>query len=293
MPTTDGHPSILSAFRRDVIALLALLGLLVCWAVYLFLFRDAIALYVSIVVTLAALSRVAWRVYALHQAPPVDEPAPVSKVVPTEAPEAASPKAAAESDGRNWLLERVRYYRGLGFFRQYSDLADKELAQRLKAAQRAKAGSPLAPGDPLADLHLLGHDGDRVWQKRVQDIIGAERQAYARMLSDWADISRGAFSPQNIVEHWATEAGPIEVTFELDGVRRTIWPNYLQGDIDLSILERVNDYVRESGYRFECHARSNGTVYVLVLTPEEKEQLTRERGWQFVDWDARGLTVFD
>ena len=205
----------------------------------------------------------------------------------------------AREDARGWLVQLVAYYRGLGFFAQDRDLSDEALAQRLAAAQRESGEPPFRSNDPLIDFRLLRHDRDRVWWGNPQANVVAEGvhlpdvppppdgRPYARLLCEWATISRGALVPRDVVEHWVTGAGPIEVTFALDGARRTLWPNYLEDRVDLSVLGRINDYIRGSGLRFECCEPLGRTAFVLVLASEEKERLVQERGWRFVDWDAR------
>ncbi len=81
------------------------------------------------------------------------------------------PKAAAQADDA-WLLETVRYYRDLDFFRQYRDLSDRELVRKLKKLRKEEFDEASFPMDRLADLWVLSLDKDRVfWGDLEADVF--------------------------------------------------------------------------------------------------------------------------
>jgi hypothetical protein len=43
------------------------------------------------------------------------------------------------------------------------------------------------------------------------------REAYLTTLTEWAQISRGAFAPEEIVERWHSEEGPADIEFVVGG----------------------------------------------------------------------------
>jgi len=199
------------------------------------------------------------------------------------------------------MIEAVRYYRGLDFFSQYSDLSDEALAERLVTVIEDEWGQTFTadPGGPrvvdewgetisspdsvpFADLSLLRADSTRVWWEDTEADVCKRNQVYVETLRAWADISRGAFSPQNIIEAWEDEAGPVSVTFMLDGVERRLQPEYLDDYIDMGIVVPINGWIRKTGYAIELYEAFDQTAFVVVLTPDEKRKLEQERSWRFV-----------
>lgn len=199
-----------------------------------------------------------------------------------------------------WMVEAVRYYRGVGFFSQYGALSDEALAEQAEAAVEDEWGDTFTMGQagpvvvdewgdtfrlpdhvPFAQLTLLRADATRVWWEDTEADVCATNQVYVETLRAWAGISRGAFSPQDVTETWESDEGPITVRFTLDGVERTLHPECLDDWLDLEILVPLNDWLRHTGYAFELYEAFDQTAFIVVLTPDEKARLERERGWRF------------
>src|SRR5438876_1070443 len=105
------------------------------------------------------------------------------------------------------LIEAVRYYRRLEFFREYSDLPDEALGQRLEALVENEWGETFTTNDtglqvvdewgetlvspenvPLAELTLLRADSTRVWWEDTEADVCRENQVYVETLRAWAGI---------------------------------------------------------------------------------------------------------
>jgi hypothetical protein len=103
---------------------------------------------------------------------------------------------------------------------------------------------------------------------------------YENTITEWANISNGAFSPTSIKETWKSDTGPITITFELEGQEISIQPEYTDDYIDTKILFQINELTKNSGKQFEMHKAFDQTAFIVCLTNEEKGALT-ERGWKF------------
>lgn len=186
-----------------------------------------------------------------------------------------------------WFPESVKYFRSMGFFDEYKSLTNKELENKLATLQ-AKDYSKLM----YNDFDLLN------WSKKIfwwisdfeKDVMKGGN-VYVKILKEWSNISRGIFRPENIKEIWESETGPIHVSFTLNKKTCTINPKYLDDYVDDTALKQiiilVNKILRESkyNYNFEICSRIPGErlegLCVIVLSPEEKQKLEKERDWKF------------
>ena len=132
MTSNDERPSWWSALERDVIALVALVVLVICWMIYLVL-RGPIAMVIALVATSGALGLIAWRLYVFAN-PPSEAQTVVSEKEPPPAAEPEQSPAEARDNERDWLVQLVAYYRGLDFFAQDREFSDEGLAQRALGA---------------------------------------------------------------------------------------------------------------------------------------------------------------
>lgn len=182
---------------------------------------------------------------------------------------------------RERLLDAADYYRRFGFFEADKGLTDEAFRQRF--VQWYKPASGEEPGifapdsnyGEYADLYLLAEDTSRVWLADPEADVGNGNEVYVKTLKAWSAISRGAFIPTDIEEHWASDEGPVTVTFTLNGQKKTLYPLYYNDFIDASIVNDLNGMIRSTGYQFA--KVELGEVFVTVLTAEEKLRLERER----------------
>jgi len=177
-------------------------------------------------------------------------------------------------------VKAVAFYRELGFFTAFGTMSHEECAQKLLLAHRSEWDVDLVSGDAYEDAVLLSYDGKRAWFEDTECDVCQENHTYQDVLADWAHVSRGAFRPTLVEEKWESERGPIEVSFTQDGNRRTLMPKWNEDYLDLSILTAINKIISPSGKAFCCLGIDQSAL-VVVLTPEERARIERERGWAF------------
>ena len=124
-------------------------------------------------------------------------------------------------------------------------------------------------------------DPDRVWWRDLEADVWSEGGLYASTLDEWAAISVGAFRPTGISETWASEEGPIRISFEMGGSTHILEPEYLEDWIDPRILEPINQLVAPTGRRFRMVSPFDQTAFVMALTDTEAAAL-EAAGWCFV-----------
>jgi hypothetical protein len=172
----------------------------------------------------------------------------------------------------------------MGFFAQYGNLSEAELARQVKSAVARDWDTPFperAMEDvQAADMFLLMADRNRAWYGDLERVYRGAN-AYVEVLREWSAISRGAFMPEAITETWKGDAGPVDVEFTLQGKRHRFM--HTGGDmIDTRILALINRLIVPSGYAFEACDNLGMPSFILVLTKPEKARLTAERKWRFV-----------
>jgi hypothetical protein len=83
-----------------------------------------------------------------------------------------------------------------------------------------------------------------------------------------------------VVEAWASETGPVTISFQMDGATHLLTPEYLEDWIDPRILEPIDALIAPSGRRFLMVAPFDQSAFVLALAGEEQAAL-EARGWCF------------
>lgn len=190
------------------------------------------------------------------------------------------------ASSQEWLLHTIRYFRSIGFFETHSHLSDHELAAMLRQWREKQWGKDFDPSSIFSELGLLSWDKDRVWWKDTEADVCSGRTAYKRTITEWSNISRGTFLPENIQETWRSEQGPIEISCIQRGRLVTLHPEYLEDYIDLGLLVQINALISDTGMQFELYKPFDQTGFVLTLTADEKRRLQTERGWHF----AKGIS---
>lgn len=176
-----------------------------------------------------------------------------------------------------WLISRTRFYQNFGFFENYTDLSDEELADQIIRLRRAETGGEIAQlFNEGYEWLLLGLDTKRVLSAAT-DILYAEEppeydfEAFVETIQQLSSISRGAFIPQNIREE---SSGTIE--FTLNGQSLSFVPEGLPDD-PLILASQINPMIAETGYQFKQWDLSPD-VLVFAMTTEEVDRL----GWRFL-----------
>lgn len=189
-------------------------------------------------------------------------------------------------DSGVWLWEAVPYFRALGFYPNEQHLSDGELIEHIRAYHSEDWDDLLLDAKDMAaaDLWLLTPDTSQTWFHDLEGVYRGESM-YTRSLEEWAVLSRGAFTPTEVAETWASEHGPVNVTFSFRGETHTfVHPDGDDDFIDLRIVRWINQLIQPSQYRLEACDSLGDCRFIVALTPEEKEQLKRERGWAFCDF---------
>ena len=193
----------------------------------------------------------------------------------------------ALDDPRTWLITSARYFQGLGFYTEYLDLSDDALLYAVRQAVRWHWDEPLPPEEvsrdlQLADMVLLLGDRRRVWWRDLEGVFAGE-DFYVTSLTEWSAISRGAFSPTQIIERWHSEDGPADIEFILGSQRFVVThPNLRDDLLTISIISDINRLISDSGYHFAVCDNLGMPNWVVALTCEEEGSLRRERAWSFL-----------
>ncbi|MCI0393615.1 MAG: hypothetical protein L0332_24480 [Chloroflexi bacterium] len=181
-----------------------------------------------------------------------------------------------------WLSESLNFFRRLDFYRQFNDLTIEDLVQEVKSQRDKIWDEPFDPSSETADIELLSFDNERVWYQDAEADVGMGNEVYVDALQAWAAISRGAFNPQNIREYWESDYGPIIVEFTIKDAEYRLEPKLLLDWLDVNIVFELNRLIEDMGYQFAIHKPFSQSVFIVVLTSEEKSTLERVRGWEFV-----------
>jgi len=179
----------------------------------------------------------------------------------------------SESGRASTAEEVIRLYQQLGFFVGADPAA---VVQRYFDDHR----KPPNASEPWDDVFLLAYSEGNVWEGDLEADVCAHNEVYSEVLPEWARISRGAFAPSAITEHWESETGPITLSFQLGGQPASLSPGYHDDWIDLKILQQINGLIALSGHQFECAVDCN-FVLVLCLTPEQKRTMQTQRQFPF------------
>jgi hypothetical protein len=186
----------------------------------------------------------------------------------------------------DWLLEAVEYYRDFGFFQEVNHLSAINLIREISINPNRGNASLLFDEFPKlssrqADLCLLSWDHQRVLWEDMECDIHPDNRVYLIKLNEWKNISRNAFLPERITETWQTRSGPIQIEFTLNGQNIQISLEYNDDWIDLNLITQINRLIYNTGFLFETCLTEDQSLFLVVLTSQEKERLVRERGIHF------------
>lgn len=189
-------------------------------------------------------------------------------------------------DRQSWLVEAVRFYRQMEFFREQENLSDEQLATHLDAEYARRFGRPFPHTGERSDIGLVSFDTSRIWWKDGEGDINPGDDVYVSTLQEWGNISRGSFLPTDIQEVWdhpkaRPPTGPMRIHFTLNGQRHFLEPEPGYGWIDFMLLEDINRLIKQTGRAFEEYEPVDDATCLIVLTAAEKSKLRRERKWRF------------
>jgi hypothetical protein len=183
--------------------------------------------------------------------------------------------------------------KGLGFYTEYLYLPDDALLDAIRQAVRWHWDEPLPPQEvsrdlQLADMVLLLGDQSRVWWRDLEGVFAGEdfsgEDFYVTSLTEWSAISRGAFSPTQIIERWHSDDGPADIEFMLGSQRCMVThPNQRDDFLNIAIISEINRLITESGYHFAVCDNLGMANWVVALRCEEEDSLRRDRAWSFLE----------
>ena len=121
-----------------------------------------------------------------------------------------------------------------------------------------------------------------MWWRDLEGVFAGE-EACVTTLTEWAEISRGAFAPEEIVERWHSAEGLVDIEFVVGGWRHCVsHPNLRDDFLNIAIVSEINRLMGHSGYHFPVCDNLGMPSWVVALRREEDDRLRHERGWTFV-----------
>jgi hypothetical protein len=199
---------------------------------------------------------------------------------PTGAASAACDGGPMPPASDETISERVAALRAVGLFADRADTTDEDLVAEVEAGIVDVWGDAIGPDHRMADLFVADQDQQRVWWRDLEADVIDGNDVYVVTLKEWAAISQGAFAPDGIEEAWASDEGPVTLTFTLGGEPHEIAAAYLEDWIDPGVLVSINELIASSGRRFELYKAFDQTAFVMALTDAERGAL-EARGWCF------------
>ena len=136
----------------------------------------------------------------------------------------------------------------------------------------------------LTDLWIAREDETRVWYCDLEQNAGPDSDDYVQVMHAWQKISRGVFEPTNITETWTPideHDYRLQIRFDWKGEVHSIEITTPPEWINLEVLDKINELIRDSGMAYYVYEAFDQAAYVVVLTTEEKAALEQERQWKF------------
>lgn len=181
---------------------------------------------------------------------------------------------------REWLISRLRFYQGFGFFEEYSGLSDEDLADQIICIRQEETNESASHlFNEGYDWLILDLDKKRVLSAAA-DILYAEEppdysfEVFVETIHRISSISRGSFNPQNI-----RESEPEKIEFLLNGKVVSFVPEGPPDD-PLILASQINSMLVETGYQFR-QWDLYPDINLVVMTEDEANRI----GWKFLpDW---------
>lgn len=181
------------------------------------------------------------------------------------------------------IVEIVGFYRPFGFFA--SPKTDAQVAEWI--ARRRRRPYRDESGDyHHRDLDVLAFDRRRALDLDFESEALGDDTMYQYELARLARISRGGFEPQEVAEEALddTRGGPVRIALTIGGIRHERIVGGGNSDwIDWRLLWLV-DELTTGRARLHAAVEPNPAagMYLVFLTPEERDQIERRRGLRFV-----------
>jgi hypothetical protein len=192
---------------------------------------------------------------------------------------------------KDYLAELLGLYRSIGLFKQYDSVSLEELTERLKNYILEEFGFRLeklfdkTKLRRIIDVLILSYDTERVWIGDTKEEVNAETKLYKETLLNWSRISEGKFQPRNIREIWDEDKELIYLDMVVKDEYEQIQIDILPDILDVgSLAKQVNELLAEQQNKFYIIGLED-IALVVMLTEEEQQRLSSERGIEFVAYE--------
>lgn len=189
------------------------------------------------------------------------------------------------------LHDTIEKYRQQGFFSSLGNDASKIAEKIIEKSQTSYFGDILnLENEPLYEQIVLSFDKEISWF--IEDINGyylsdeTSIEMYCDVFSYLKIISKGLFSPQNIV---ISECGycdgrdkRVKVGFLLENKEKSVVFCADGWSLILNFLDEINLYIKDTNHSFEYIIDNYGVCFVFFLKHKQKEFLTEELKWNFI-----------
>ncbi|WDL95509.1 HEAT repeat domain-containing protein [Alicyclobacillus sp. ALC3] len=198
--------------------------------------------------------------------------------------EAASKPRVSDTQTRprtDWRTRTAKFFRDLGFYSNW-DMSGYDLGREINRRHKDEWETALTKRDEHADLLFLAWDTERVWWKDTEMDVGEGNDVYIDLVQELAHISRGTIAPFHIEEEWDGPEGPIQVRFTVGDEVQEFQPAYEGDYADMNLLGTLNEVMAHTEYRYYAYYPFDQTLFVVVLTEQERDRLAQERGWSLI-----------
>lgn len=184
----------------------------------------------------------------------------------------------------------VNKLRECGFFSDYQQLSNKQLAEQLicEGREHDEYGEfdemlEDIDDDQLFSMQIANLDKKRVWWQDLECDVCRENEVYKNVVQDFANLSAGYFNPVNIQESWQTEEGPATISFEENGKKYCYEAGYLDDWLDAGIIfSFISKIMKDNGspYELYIYEEAGQDIFIIRVTPEERAKLEKSLGWK-------------
>lgn len=202
-----------------------------------------------------------------------------------------------------WLKESIKFYQKFSFFQEYIDFSEDILSSNIEIIMKnfkntfdteddfrefmwefypENLHESYCQEELKMDDYLLRMDTSRCWSEKEVSGIKSIKNRYISFFKRLSQISRGVFYPKNVKAVLNKDTCLIMVSFTLNGIKYVFEAEYYEDSIDIDMFKDINSLMTlgNSNYKFEICDSLNNTL-VLVLTEEEKQSISKERGLIF------------
>ncbi|SOD97615.1 hypothetical protein [Spirosoma fluviale] len=191
------------------------------------------------------------------------------------------------------MFEELPILRQAGFFKEYAELKDDELVNKIRQLRREEYAKifeyEYEPEDFSHIGQLLAYDERKYLDIDLEADVMSENQVYVSVVERFSKASDNHFMPTDIQEAWQSDEGPIEVSFTCNGSRIVFKPKYHDDWLDGKVFTVINkEMQKKTDERFLICLGPNEewwgqNVVHIRLSEIEKQLLEVKLGWVFPD----------